>query len=266
MDTTKGKTALITGASSGIGRAIAHRLAREGARLVLVARSEENLGALAAELETLHGTRSTVLAADLGQPHSGAGLFKRVEEQDLAIDILVNNAGFGTYGTFESIKPETEQAEIAVNIAAVVDLTHSFVPGMLQRGSGAIINIASTSSFQPTPFHAVYGATKAFILNFSEALWAEYRGRGVLVTALCPGAVDTAFIEKLGDTSVRNTSVYSSPVRPETVAERVIEALRSGSPSHIIGLKNWLMALLLRFTPRSVVALVGASLLRPRAP
>jgi short-subunit dehydrogenase len=173
MRTLKGKTALVTGASSGIGEAVARRLAQEGANVVLVARSEAKLRALADTLSEDHGINAVVVVADLIKPSTGEAVRRHVDAQGIAIDVLVNNAGFGTYGPFEDIEPGREQDEVAVNVVALVGLTHAFLPPMLQRGHGAILNVASTSAFQPGPYMAVYAATKAFVLSFSEALWAE---------------------------------------------------------------------------------------------
>jgi short-subunit dehydrogenase len=236
-----GQTALVTGASTGLGAAIARELARQGVHLVLVARSRDKLEALAQELRTQFGVRASALAADLEQA----------------------DAGFGTYGAFEEIAPEEEQREIALNVAAVVDLSHAFVPGMLARGAGVVLNIASTAAFQPTPYMAVYGATKAFVLSFSEALWAEYASRGVRVVALCPGALETPFIERLGNAAVRQTSVFAHTVAPEVVASRAVRALRSRSPTHVPGAWNWLMTQSVRVSPRRMVAMLGAALMRP---
>jgi short-subunit dehydrogenase len=263
MRDLKGKTALVTGASSGIGAAIARQLAADGVHLVLVARSQDKLQALAAQLSTQHGVRASVLAADLGPRGCGALLQGQVQAQGLAIDILVNNAGFGSYGAFEGIDPDLEQGEIAVNVAALVDLTHAFVPGMLVRGQGIILNVASTAAFQPGPYMAVYAATKAFVLSFSEALWAEYRARGIHVAALCPGPVDTAFITGLGDPSIRQTAVFARLLQPEQVAARAMQALRGSAPTYVVGRRNWLMAQSARLAPRALVALVGAAMLRP---
>lgn len=263
MRALAGKTALVTGASSGIGEALARELAAQGVHLVLVARSEERLQALARDLAARHGVRARALAADLAQPGCGAALQARVRAEGEAIDILVNNAGFGTYGAFEEIAPEAEQREIALNVAAVVDLSHAFLPAMLARGEGVVLNVASTAAFQPTPYLAVYGATKAFVLNFSEALWAECRGRGIHVAALCPGAVETAFIAGLGDPAVRQTSTFATTLSPEAVAQRAVQALRGTSPTHIVGARNWLMAQSVRLSPRRAVALIGAALMRP---
>jgi hypothetical protein len=259
-----GSTALVTGASGGIGAAIASRLAAEGVGLVLVARSEDALERLATTIHARHGVRPAVIVLDLAQPGCGARLQQQVQARGIDVDMLVNNAGFGTYGAFESLAPELEQGQIAVNVGAVVDLTHAFLPGMLVRGRGAILNIASTAAFQPCPYMAVYAATKAFVLSFSEALWAEYQGRGVHVAALCPGAVDTGFIGKLGDPGVRETAVFARTLDPEAVAEQAIRALRGGGPTHIVGLRNALLANAARVTPRRLMALISGAMLRPR--
>jgi short-subunit dehydrogenase len=263
MRTLKGKTALVTGASSGIGEAVARRLAQEGANVVLVARSEAKLRALADTLSEDHGINAVVVVADLIKPSTGEAVRRHVDAQGIAIDVLVNNAGFGTYGPFEDIEPGREQDEVAVNVAALVGLTHAFLPPMLQRGHGAILNVASTSAFQPGPYMAVYAATKAFVLSFSEALWAEYRDRGVHVVALCPGAVETPFFAALGDDRARQASALSRMARAEDVAESAMRALRGNGPTRIVGGRNWLMAQSVRFAPRGVVARIGAGMLRP---
>ena len=263
MRTLKGKTALVTGASSGIGEAIAGTLAAEGVNLVLVSRSQDKLKQIAHALTRSYAVQCTVLPADLSTPNCGANVHAQVKAMGIAVDILVNNAGYGTYGPFDSIAPENEQAEIAVNIAAVVDFAHAFLPEMLKRGAGTILNVASTASFQPVPYMAVYAASKAFVLSFSEALWAEYRGRGIHVVALCPSAVDTGFISQLGTESVRKTAAFSTTLQPEQVATHAMKAIHGKGPTHIIGFKNWLMAQSVRFAPRSLVARSSADMMRP---
>jgi short-subunit dehydrogenase len=263
MLSLKNKTALVTGASSGIGESIARKLAEAGAQLVLVARSEPVLLRLAEELTKTYGSRCTVITADLSRPDCAVQLQREIQSKDLQIDILINNAGVGTYGPFETLSAKAELSEIALNVSAVVELTHAFIPSMLSRQSGVVLNIASTAAFQPTPYMAVYGATKAFVLSFSEALWAEFHDRGVRVIALCPGPVETSFIGKLGDPSIRQTSVFSRLAKPEHVADMALKALHSSSPTHILGFKNWLFANLIRFVPRRVVAKAGAGMLMP---
>ncbi|MEI6531266.1 MAG: SDR family oxidoreductase [Chlamydiota bacterium] len=263
MDKFKNKLALVTGASSGIGKEIAHKLAAEGCHLILVARRNLVLIQLASQLQSQFGIRCEVISADLAAAECVALIVEQVNTLNLQVDILVNNAGFGTYGLFETISPSSEQDEIAVNIAALVGLTHAFIPGMLKRGSGSVLNIASTAAFQPVAFLAVYAATKAFVLSFSEALWGEYQGRGIHVVALCPPAVDTEFASKLGNNSIKRTSSFSKPITAEHVAAQAIQVLKRAGPSYIIGFKNWLMANSLRFAPRSLVARASAALLRP---
>lgn len=204
-----------------------------------------------------------VLAADLAQPDCGPAIQQQIETRGLQVDILINNAGLGTYGPFETLSPQTEQELIAVNIAAMVSLSHAVIPGMLSRASGTILNLASTSAYQPCAYMAVYAASKAFVLHFSEALWAEYRERGIHVAALCPGPVETAFIAKLHNEDIRKTSVFARTIQPGQVAEEAIKALTGTAPSHIIGVKNWLMANSIRLAPRNLVAKMGAEMLRP---
>jgi uncharacterized protein len=171
MFTYQGKTALITGASSGIGRAFAHALARRGMAVVLIARSEERLLALATDLSQRYGIRAEVIPADLSQEDAIRQIRHEVELHELVIDLLVNNAGFATNGYFERLSPERDHDQVTVDVTSVVDLAHAFVPALLERSPGAaIINVASTAGFQPLSYMAVYGASKAFVLSFSQAL------------------------------------------------------------------------------------------------
>lgn len=263
MRTLQSQTALVTGASSGIGEAIARQLAAQGCNLILLARSEPALQQLAAQLRGEHAVQVDVLAADLAQPDCGPVIQQTLEARGLQVDILINNAGLGTYGPFETLSSQTEQELIAVNIAAMVSLSHAVIPGMLSRASGTILNLASTSAYQPCAYMAVYAASKAFVLSFSEALWAEYRERGIHVAALCPGPVETAFIAKLRNEDIRKTPVFAGIIRPEQVADEAIKTIKGTAPSRIIGIKNWLLANSTRMTPRSLVAKTGANLLRP---
>jgi short-subunit dehydrogenase len=253
------KTALITGASSGIGAAFARALAAQGAHLILVARSEAKLRDLATTLATQHAIRAEVLPCDLSRPEAGQQLFVATQQRGLPVEILINNAGFATYGAFDSLDAEREQQEIRLDVAAVVDLTHRFLPAMLARGSGAIINVASAAAFQPVPYMAVYGASKAFVLSFSEALWAEYRRHGIRVLALCPGATSTDFFNVVGT----EDASFGTKETPEKVVQVALRALQRGLPSVISGRMNWLQANSVRFAPRALVANMGARLLRP---
>jgi short-subunit dehydrogenase len=255
----RNQTALVTGASSGIGAAFARALAARGAHLVLAARSTDKLEALAGELSTRHGVRAVALHADLARPGAGAALARAVAERGLTVDVLVNNAGFATYGPFETLSPERDREELQVNVVALADLCHAYFPAMLARGRGAIVNVASTGAFAPVPYMAVYGATKAFVLSLSEALWVEARGRGVSVLALCPGPVETGFFEAAGA-----QGVLTNRARPEVVVERALRALARGRSHVVPGLSNWLLVQSARFSPRQVVARLAASMMRPR--
>jgi short-subunit dehydrogenase len=188
--------ALITGASGGIGYALSHELAQRGYHTLLVARSTDKLEALAKELRSQYKTEATVIACDLGAPTSAVELVKHLQVKKLAVDVLVNNAGFGYLGDFAASDWPTQASMLQVNISTLVQLTQLILPQMLERKSGKILNVGSTGSFSPVPTMAVYAATKAFVLSFSEALASELEGRGVTITALCPGATQTGFAER----------------------------------------------------------------------
>jgi short-subunit dehydrogenase len=187
------KTVLITGASGGIGRELAFLFAKDGYHVVLVARNLENLHALATELFTTYGVNCTPLACDLAQLGAPRELLKCVEDLKIHVDILVNNAGFGFWGSFQDMDEPTQNHLIQLNITALTQLSRLFLTPMVKRGLGYILNVASTAAFQPGPWMAVYYATKAYVLSFSEALHVELRGTGVVVTALCPGPTRSGF-------------------------------------------------------------------------
>ncbi len=249
MDLYRDKTALVTGASSGIGAAFAAELASVGAHLILVARSEDKLHALADRLATQHAIRAEVIATDLSHADAAHNVFTEVQRRGLTVDILINNAGFGTYGPFETLDAEREQQEIRLNVATLVDLTHRFLPPMVARRQGAIINIASVAAYQPSPYAAVYGASKAFVLSFTEALWGEYRTKGVRILALSPGATSTEFFAVAG----AQGAVPGNMETPETVVRVGLRALEQGRPSVVSGRQNALLANLPRFFPRGFV-------------
>jgi len=191
-------TALVTGASAGIGEAFARALAARGHGVTLVARRAARLEKLAAELSEAHGIRAEAVPADLASANACEKLVAEVEQRGLHVDVLVNNAGFGIYGPFGSAPLDREFEQLAVLIGAVVDLTGRLLPGMLERGAGTIINMSSTAGFQPLPGNANYAACKSFVLLHSEALRAELKGKGVSVTAVCPGPVRSEFQETSG--------------------------------------------------------------------
>jgi uncharacterized protein len=254
----RSRTALITGASSGIGEAFARELTRRGMNAILVARSESKLRSLAAELHNQHHIQTEVVVADLSLEGAALRVFEAVEKLSLAVDLLVNNAGFLNHAPFEKIAPQHDHAQVMLNVTALVDLTHAFIPGMLARGEGAVLNVASTGGFHPMPYMAVYSGSKAFVLSFSESLWAEYRHRGLRVLALCPGPTATGvLIKQFAD------GTESSPTDVVTVALKALEAKKS----YVIpGLKHYLLAHLVpRLLPRSIVVQIVERVTRPRA-
>src|SRR4249920_194850 len=198
--------AVVTGASSGLGRGLAAGLADRGMSLVLTGRNEARLDETAHQIRRdAPSVRVETVAADLSSRSGVLALLDHVG--DRPIEVLVNNAGFGSYGPFAEADPDREDDEVAVDVSAVSSLARAFLPGMLARGSGGILNVASTIAFQPAPYQAVYAASKAFVLSFSQALWAEARGSGVAITALCPGPTRTGFVDAL-DADVSGTAIY----------------------------------------------------------
>ena len=255
-----GKTALVTGASSGIGRVFAQQLAARGVALILTARSELKLQVLAAELESDHGVSVTIIVQDLMASDAIPHIAARLNALRLYPDILINNAGFATYGPFETLSLERQREEIKVNCLAPVELTHAMLPKMLLSGSGVIINVASTAAMQPDPYMAVYGATKSFLLSFSNALWAEYRARGIRVLALCPGATDTAFFDVV---NAQEASV-GKRMSAESVVKQALYAVDTNRNYLITGCKNWLLGQLQRFVTRQRLLLIAEKVLRPK--
>jgi uncharacterized protein len=249
------KTALITGASSGIGLELARIFAREGYNLVLVARSVDQLRLLASEVEKAHGTRSLILAVDLAELGAAAYVFDQTGRAQIVVDILVNNAGFGQYGLFADNDLEECLRQIQLNVTTLTHLTRLYLPGMIGRANGRILNVASTAAFQPGPLMAVYFATKAYVLHLSEALANELKGTGVTVTCLCPGATATEFHKRAKATGMRLLKMGSMDAR--TVAEDGYRALMEGKPVVISGFKNWLVAQSVRFSPRRLVTAIA---------
>ena len=253
--------AVVTGASSGLGRGLGARLADRGMSLVLTGRNEARLDEVAGDIRrAAPRVKVETVVGDLATRSGVSALLDHVG--DRPIEVLVNNAGFGSYGPFAGADGDREADEVAVDVGAVVTLARAFLPGMLARGSGGILNVASTIAFQPAPYQAVYGASKAFVLSFSQALWAEARKAGVAVTALCPGPTRTGFVEALG-TEVGHTAIYRRLADPEPVIEAGLRALEKGRAVVIPGMRNKLGAASSRFLPREWMALVSARLLRP---
>jgi uncharacterized protein len=255
MNDAPGKTALITGASVGIGRDLAELFARDGHHLVITARDEPKLQKLAAKLRVQYRVNVDVIVQDLSEPGASQRIFEPLQSKP--IDYLVNNAGFGTHGAFAGADLQSQLAMLQVNIVALTHLTRLFLPGMLERKSGRIMNVASLASFLPGPFMAVYYATKAYVLSFSEALSSETAGSGVTVTALCPGATRTEFQKRAGIDEVPPGK--GNATDPMDVARIGYEAMMSGRSSVVAGLGNKLSALAIRFVPRSTAAAIAKS-------
>jgi short-subunit dehydrogenase len=245
--------ALITGASAGIGAEFARALAKRGYDLVIVARRRERLDALAEELTAKHPAIVVrVVACDLAETTAAEQLASGLERDGVAVDLLVNNAGFGSHGAFVTSDPANTAGQIALNIATLVALSRAFLPGMVERRSGGIINLSSTAGFQPVPNMAVYGATKAFVLSFSEALHEEVRRSGVRVMALCPGATETEFFTIAGERAA---------VGPRRSAAGVVatglRAFERNRAVAVDGFANAALATMERYLPRDLVTRVA---------
>ena len=252
------QTVLITGASAGIGLALAEEFAAKGHPLVLVARSVDKLKDIATDLHERHGVACEWIAADLSRPQAPQELFEACQRRNLEVDILVNNAGVLHEGEFDGIALEKHLGLLQVNVAAPTALVHLFLQPMLARGSGRILNIASTSAFNPVPSLASYAASKAYLLSWSEALGLELRGRGVTVTAVCPGFTETAMIAQEGRKSMALPLVPN--LTPEQVASESYEACMAGKALHINGLMNRLAVTGMKHQPfwlrRELVGLI----------
>ena len=257
-----GQTTIITGASSGIGVEFAREFARRGSHVVLVARRRERLEKLAGELTATYGVRATAIPLDLGLPGAGQTLAEEVDRRGLVVTSLVNNAGFGTFGRFLAEDPGRLREEINVNVASVVDISRAFVGRLRASGNGVLINVASMAAYQPIPNMAVYAATKAFVLSFTEALWQESLGTGLRVLALSPGATRTEFNDVVGtDDATGRAAAFEGP---EEVVRTALRALDrpSPSPSVVSGRLNRLMSNAVRVLSRRRAVLVAASMTR----
>lgn len=250
------ETALITGASSGIGADLARCFARSGTDVVLLARREEVLNDLAAEFRDTFGVAAHVLPADLSEPGAARAVADDLNGRDLPVDVLVNNAGFGDLGRFVGTDDERQVDMIGVNVTSLTHLTRLLLPGMLERRRGGVLNVGSTAGFQPGPNMAVYYATKAYVLSFSEALAHELRGTGVTVTCLAPGPTKTEFAERAG---MDNALLFGSgaAMSSAAVANYGYEAFRSGDSLAVPGLPNKAGAFATRFLPRSFASKVA---------
>jgi short-subunit dehydrogenase len=248
-------TALVTGASGGIGEAFAHQLAAMGKSLVLVARSREKLDAMAMELAAQHSIRVHVIAADLARVDAAQAIFEETERLGLAVDLLINNAGYGKAGDFSELPFEVQANMIRLNANTLVELTHFYLPRMQQKKRGGVINVGSTASWQPVPYMAVYGATKAFVLSFSEAVAQEVRADGVTVMALCPGWTATGFQTTAGVWEVRRDRMPTA----DKVAGDALRAFERRRSSYVHGSRNRLVAFFAsRLLPRRFVTYMAA--------
>jgi len=263
MSEWKNKTVLITGASYGIGEAFAKRLAADGAQLILTARSRERLEALAAQLRSQYGASVHIVCADLANATGAREIFEEVERANLSVDLLINNAGFGALGEFAELSLPRQLEMIQVNVTALVELTHLFLQPMQARRGGAILNVASTAAFQAVPYFAVYAATKAFVLSFSEALMEEGRSSGIRVLALCPGSTATNFQAVAGSQHINAPRFTQTS---EQVVEAGLAALAQGRSFVISGLTNKLQTQLERFVPRAVVTKMAGKIFKPPSP
>lgn len=255
----RGTTALITGASSGLGATFARRLAERGANLILVARRRDRLDALADQLRADTGVNVVAYEQDLSRPGAGATLARRIAADGRSVDTMVNNAGVGTHGNLSAQDPDALAAELQLNVVNVVDLTRALLPQMLQRRRGVVLNVASTSAYQPTPSMAVYGAGKAFVLSFTEAIAYETRHSGVRVLAVSPGPMHTEFFDNLGTTRP-GVGRWQTPDQVVDFTLRTLDRRRP-PPSVISGTLNAIPIAAARFTPRRLVlAITGRAI------
>jgi|SRR5580765_3179798 uncharacterized protein len=251
------ETALITGASSGIGLDLAQLMAPDF-NLIVTARNQGELEKIGRELESKHGNHVHVIPADLTRPDAPQQIFSEIGRRSLAIDILINNAGFGAYGAFAESSLQNELEMIQVNIAALTSLTKLALPGMLERKRGKIMNVASTAGFQPGPLMAVYYATKAYVIMFSEAIANELNGSGITVTCLCPGATATKFAQRAGMEQSRLFKLGA--MRSIDVARAGYQGMLRGKTMVVPGLLNKVLAQSVRFSPRKLVTAISRSI------
>jgi len=258
----RNRWALVTGASAGIGAALAAELAAGGAHLVLTARRRSRLTELAAKFRAAHGVRVELVAADLTQADGPAAVFAFTGKRDITVDLLVNNAGLGSYGEFCASSLERELEIVQVNCAAVVNLTRLYLPGMVERRAGDVLIVASTAAFQGVPYMSTYAASKAFDLLFAEALAEEVKRHGVRVCALCPGPTISEFQSVAGVPASLSSGMQETA---EQVARTGLRALAAGDHSVISGFSNWLGVELQRVAPRRVATYAAEKIFRPRS-
>lgn len=256
------QTALITGASTGIGVDLAECFARDGYDVILTARGEVALRAVAERLSSTYRVQATPIAQDLGQIGGGAKLAETIRQRGLRVNVLVNNAGYGYAGPFNESDISTELGMIDLNDRALVELTHIYWPEMLATRNGGVLNVASTAAFQPGPLMATYYASKAFVLSFSEALWEEARGTGVRVSCLCPGPTTSKFRERAG-TDKKRLARAAAAMSSASVAEQGYRAWKENKRVEITGLRNRVMAAAVPFLPRKAILGIVRTLQSP---
>lgn len=249
------KTVLVTGGSGGIGFELARLFLKAGSRVILVASNPKKLDEAAARLEKEFGLRPDAIAQDLSLSGAARKLFDETQKRGLTVDILVNNAGYGILGPYHALSEDQLFGMVRLNVNTVLELSRLYLPGMVERGFGHILNVASTAAFQGIPMEAAYAASKAFVLTLSEGIWDEVKSKGVGVTCLCPGPTSTDFFER-GAIKASSTikRVYMSP---EAVARQGFHALERGKPLVIAGMRNRVMIFMERFTPRKWVTKIA---------
>ena len=256
------EVALITGASSGIGRELAQLFAENGFDLVLVARDEGALNGIASQLTARHPVGVTVVPKDLSLSQAPEEIHDTLKRASIAVDVLVNNAGTQVYGALQDTDPKEQLRLIQINLVALTHLTMLFGREMVDRGGGRILNVASTGAFAPTPLNAIYCATKAYVLSFSEAIARDLEGTGVTVTCLCPGATETRFAKRAGIENVRLFQAFVMDAREVALAG--YRGLMRGKTTVVPGLYNRVLVSSVRFTPRRVVTRIGKYLMSTR--
>jgi uncharacterized protein len=248
------ETALVTGASCGIGETFARELAALDRDLILVARSQDKLELLATELASQYQIQTTVIPQDLTAPNAGQILYDDIKTRGLTVDLLINNAGFGDYGKFSDRTLAKQLAMIQLNVTVLTQLTGLFLPEMQQRGKGGIINISSIAGFQPLPYMSVYAATKAFVLNFTEALWAENKDSGVSILALCPGPTESEFFNRANFPASFAEQGKNSLVSATEVVREALKTLEKNQSTVVTGgIGNQFIVNLPRFLPRDLL-------------
>lgn len=249
---------MITGASSGIGLEMAKMLAKKNYNLILIARSEQRLNQIQKELTEKHNVVIQIMLIDLAEKNAAQDIYNQVKENNWQVAGLINNAGFGDYGNFVEMPLNNDEEMIAVNVTALVGLTKLFASDMVKNKVGRIMNVASILSFLPFPYYSVYSATKSFVLSFTETIAAELSSSGVIVTALCPGTIETAFHTE----NMRKTNAMKSnkPMSAERVAKDGVDLFLNGKGKKIVGFKNWFISNLPRFIPDKLMMKIKTNL------